>query len=562
MDPAYFTGQQPRVFTRTMELINKLLGVPTEQSRANQSSDVGSAYPLRRLAEFGLLPGYEFPVEPATLRLLGDEDEWATLSTARPSGLRQYEPNAPVYARGKRWKVFGIDLASPWNPQGQQTAWQYQRCISCGLVFDPQDSPRCPRCGDTSPGKSLPAYAYAGFLARPDESGAADEEDRVRNSDRVQIHPSWHAEQISGKWKLPDGWRLEWRRGELVRWLNEGKPINPTDPDSPPSFYMICPQCGKLLTPPPDEKKKRKNTAPARGNREDVYGHTPSCTLKGQPGEVGALFCENKVETLRLSFPWVGTAEQSQNLDRWAVTLSEALLVGAQKYFALSPEDLTVLWERTHAVKVGDKTIQQGVITFIDPNIGGSGYLLKMATELDRVAVAALEHLDHEGCDTACYRCLKTYQNQRLHRLLRWPLATSTLNGLAAQAPEPLALSASDVNDPAPWIEAFATGCASPLEYHCLQLLQSTGLSPVKQYPIAEGTGFAFTVADFAFPPKRVAIYVDGVAFHTGDRLRRDRAIENRLRNMTPPWTVFRWGAADLYRRSEETAKSIREALL
>jgi hypothetical protein len=283
--------------------------------------------------------------------------------------------------------------------------------------------------------------------------------------------------------------------------------------------------------------------------------------LKGQPGEVGALFCENKVETLRLSFPWVGTAEQSQDLDRWAVTLSEALLVGAQKYFALSPEDLTVLWERTHAVKVGDKTIQQGVITFIDPNIGGSGYLLKMATELNRVAVAALEHLDHEGCDTACYRCLKTYQNQRLHRLLRWTLATSTLNGLAAQAPEPLALSASDVNDPAPWIEAFAAGCASPLEYYCLQLLQSAGLSPVKQYPIAEGSGFSFTVADFAFPAKRVAIYVDGVAFHTGDRLRRDRAIKNRLRNMTPPWTVFRFKAVDLYKHSTETVAKVREAL-
>ena len=36
------------------------------------------------------------------------------LSTARPSGLHQYQPGAPVYARGKRWKVVGLDLSSPW----------------------------------------------------------------------------------------------------------------------------------------------------------------------------------------------------------------------------------------------------------------------------------------------------------------------------------------------------------------------------------------------------------------------------------------------------------------
>jgi hypothetical protein len=390
----------------------------------------------------------------------------------------------------------------------------------------------------------------------------SDEEDRIANADRVEVHPSWHAERVAGKWALPDGWRLEWRRGELVRWLNEGALRDPKNQDSGRVYYMLCPQCGKLLTPPEEKPGKKKGSkAPARGNKEDAYGHAPNCTLKGQPGEVGAIYAEAQVETLRLSFPWVGTPEQEQDLKRWAVTLGESLLVGAQRHFALSPADLSVLWEGTHDVKVGNATMRQGVLTFIDPNVGGSGYLRKLAVELNQVAVAALEHLDHEGCDTACYRCLKTYQNQRLHRFLRWPLVTATLAGLAEEPPQERPLNAADIDDPAPWQEAFAAGCASPAEYRCLRLLEGAGLSPAKQYPISDGSGPAFTVADFAFPEKRVAIYVDGVAFHTGDRKRRDKAIEARLQSMGKPWMVVRIKAREAYRDGEMVVARIRQAL-
>ncbi len=565
MDAAYETGQQARVANRSMDMINKLLGVQTEQNRTDEANDMGAAYPLRRLAEFGLLPGYEFPVQPATLRLLGDADEWSTLSTARSTGLRQYEPGAPVYARGKRWKVFGVDLSSPWNPQGKQTAWYYTQCPTCKLVYDPQEDARCPRCSQASAGQPRPAYAYAGFLARVDESAVADEEDRVGNADRVQIHPSWHAEQMIGKWRLPEGWRLELRRGEVVRWVNAGPLKDPTNKDGDRVAYMICPQCGKLLTPleePAGPKSKRKGSkAPARGNQEDGYGHAQNCTLKGQPGDTGAIFAEDKVETLRLLFPWAGTPDQDQALRSWAITLGEAILAGAERHFALSGNDLNALWEGAHEIKHSDVVSCQGVLTFIDPNLGGSGYLRKLAEEFDQVARAALQHLDHDGCETACYRCLKTYLNQRWHGVLRWPVVTATLQGLAEATPEATPLTAQDINDSAPWQQAFAAGCASPLEYRCMQVLEQAGFSPARQYAIRDGAGLPFTVADFAFPDQRVAIYVDGVAFHTGDRLRRDRTIEQRLQSMANPWKVLRVKAKDIYQDQNDLIGRMKSAL-
>jgi hypothetical protein len=46
------------------------------------------------------------------------------------------------------------------------------------------------------------------------------------------------------------------------------------------------------------------------------------------------------------------------------------------------------------------------------------------------------------------------------------------------------------------------------------------------------------SVADFAVPERRLAIYIDGAAFHAGERLRRDRYIRRRLRDGSPPWCM------------------------
>jgi very-short-patch-repair endonuclease len=98
----------------------------------------------------------------------------------------------------------------------------------------------------------------------------------------------------------------------------------------------------------------------------------------------------------------------------------------------------------------------------------------------------------------------------------------------------------------------------SPLEYRCWTLLQAAGLAPVKQYPIADpATGRLVTIADFAFPDRRVAIYVDGMSIHLGEVLRRDRRIEERLAGMTPPWRVLRLGRRDIDRDTQHTVERV-----
>lgn len=557
LDVLYTTGERKREANRTVDLINRLLGNPTDQKA--QGDDTGTAYPLRRFAEFGLLPGYEFPSEPATLRLLGDNEESSLIQSGREMGLRQYQPKSPVYARGRRWQVFAVDLSSPWNPAGNQAAWQYTRCQNCELIRNAQDHPKCPRCGNAGAGGEQPAMAYAGFVARLDNTSAADEEERWGAKDNVQLHPSWDADRVAGRWRLSEGFLLEWRRGELLYWLNEGPEVDGTR-----TRYSLCPDCGKLLTPPPapEPSKKKGNKVPARtSGGPDPFGHGANCPRKGQDVTPVALFAQRRVETLRLLFPWAVSADQDDRLQEWAWTLGYALLAGAERLFALSSRDFEVLFEAVRAVPGADgASTRQGILTFIDPNLGGSGYLEKFAERLPDVAAAALHHLDHDGCEKACYRCLKSYDNQRHHDYLKWPLAVSTLEGLRDETPTVAALNAVDVNDPRPWRAAFEAGVDSPLEHRCLKLLESAGLTPRKQFPF-QADGRLVTIADFAFPEQRVALYVDGASIHLGEVLCRDRRIEQRLNELNPPWTVLRLRRRDIDLAAQETVAKIQSLL-
>lgn len=103
-------------------------------------------------------------------KLLRDEHEEEPLTVVRRFGLAQYQPEAPVYARGHRWKVIGLDPASPWNPRTEEPGWLYTLCGDCGLRFTMGPS-FCPRCG-TAAGlaKPLPGYEFGGFIAVRDDT--------------------------------------------------------------------------------------------------------------------------------------------------------------------------------------------------------------------------------------------------------------------------------------------------------------------------------------------------------------------------------------------------------
>jgi hypothetical protein len=548
-------GMGDRAAVHAMDLIRRLLGIRSDSPTAPDADadDRTAAYPLRRFAEFGLLPGYEFPSEPATLRLMGDGNEEEPLSVDRRFGLSQYQPEAIVHARGHRWRVVGLDRASPWNPKTEGPSWIYTICARCDLRFGGQEV-QCPRCkAPAGTAASIPGYEFGGFLAVRYDNVVLEEEERLSRTGLVRCHPQWNR-PVRARFKLASGWQIQLRNDEEVRWLNEAR--QPTESELKRGAlvlhdgargFPVCPSCGVILTAPEEEGSGQKGRKkPRRKGDADPYGHTADCTRRGQPPEPLAITTRTRASTLRIvvDLPWDLKEEEYK---QWGYSLGFALRTGMRQLYMLDGPE--VEFELESAWEVSDEGGKRkvGSLTFIDPALGGSGILDRAATELHLVAGRAVAHLDHANCDSACYRCLKSYQNQRIHQFLNWPRVIPDLEELGATAPEAVPLEVGDPFDPRPWLEAFDAGVGSPLELKFLRLFEEHGLAVEKQVPLAADEGGpSISTADFVVKGTRVAIYIDGAAFHTGHALRRDRFIRRRLREGSAGWKVVELRARDL----------------
>jgi hypothetical protein len=92
---------------------------------------------------------------------------------------------------------------------------------------------------------------------------------------------------------------------------------------------------------------------------------------------------------------------------------------------------------------------------------------------------------------------------------------------LAQSRPEESPLEIGDIDDPRPWLEAYQAGVGSPLESKFLRLFEENSFYPDKQVSISVNDGAPpISIADFAVPEKRLAIYIDSAKFHVGENLR------------------------------------------
>jgi hypothetical protein len=312
--------------------------------------------------------------------------------------------------------------------------------------------------------------------------------------------------------------------------------------------FCLCSTCGRqLLVPRPDNGAGTRRRARS-GNARDPFGHAPACARSGQPPQPAAIVTNVAAEVLRL-VAFIPEGFDPEALAEWSHSLGAALRIGIRQHLLLDGSEIEFEpegpWQESHDAG----SFQRVSLTFVDPSVGGTGYIARIAREFHLIAQRAIQHLNHPNCETACYRCLKSYQNQRHHNQLRWPAIIGDLEQLAETAPEPSPLAQGDTQDPRPWLEAFAAGVGSPLELRFLRLFREHGFNPQTQVPVSPADGvLPISIADFAAFDRNLAIYVDGAAFHIGARLRRDRIIRNRLREGPRRWAIVELRAADLAR--------------
>ena len=321
----------------------------------------------------------------------------------------------------------------------------------------------------------------------------------------------------------------------------------------------MCPTCGemvRLVAPPqPAPDAPRRGRRQARDPRADQDPHAKRC--HGEPRTV-TLGQQAKADTLRLLVE--GMEEQGEDGVAWAWSIGTALLEGARRHFELDDDDLDVI---VQTAKDADGRSRALEILWVDKILGGSGIIDAMVREFQQVARAAVRHLEGHDCPASCYRCLRSYRNQRVHGVLNWRLAMPYLQAAAASELEPLVATAQPSRGEGPeWDEARREGCESPLELRLLKAMRVAGLpEPLKQHKVYDSRGRLLTRADFAYvTPKRILIYADGLEFHSAIRQRiHDTRQSNQLQ--TEGWQVLRFLGPLVHRNPTDCIMQLRNSL-
>jgi hypothetical protein len=497
------------------------------------------AYLPRVLAEAGVLPGYAFPRDPGSLSLAYDPEP---IFARRLQAQREYAPGQIVYARGRRWRVRGLALNRPGatGPGGGDHRFEFTECPSCGLANPARGANQCARCGGELGGPSRVAWDAGAFQAWPQEVEPEAEEDRDVRPYDIRVHPQ---RNVAAEVYELGPWRLERRDQETIWWINHGPRECGLDGGhgAPATGFRLCPTCGEVVPEPPAQAPQgrgRRGPRPNRDPRADRDEHAARCA--GVPDHF-AVGHQGPADTLRLVVPGIGAAGADGLA--WAWSFAYAVVQGAIRYFGLDEDDLDTM-VLTRRTQEGEEVLE---IVWVDSILGGSGILREMAVGFPAVARAALHHLEGHECPASCYRCLRTYRNQRVHRLLNWRLTEPYLRAASTEGVRSLGFGAGapHVTEGPEWEEARREGCGSPQELRLLRAMREAGLpEPEKQYEVRDGARL-ITLADFAYPDRRLLIYVDTLAFHSSIRQRvHDNRQTNHLQNMG--FRVFRFLAREI----------------
>jgi len=508
--------------------------------------DYRYAYLPRVLAEAGVLPGYSFPGDPGSLSLGYDPDP---IFAGRLQSQREFVPGQIVYARGHRWRVGGVAMNRPGSRTQGAERFDFTECAACGLAAPARGMNNCPRCGAELGGEPQTAWDTGAFQAWPADIEPETEEERQTSIYDVRVHPQ---RDVPPRRYALGPWAFELRSQEEIWWINHG-PLQRGDgeEDSRAEGFRLCQTCGELRRERQQPQQGRRRNRDPRAERDP---HDDRCG--GQPVTV-AIGHQTRADTLRLAVP--GLAELGTEGVAWAWSLAWSIVRGSIRLFDLDEADLDarVLTRRE------DGREQVMEIVWVDSVLGGSGILREVITRLPEVARSVLEHLRDHDCPTSCYRCLRTYRNQRVHGLLDWRLVQAQLRATSAdsvedrgEAPAP----PQETRGPE-WDEARAEGCGSPLELRLLRAIRDQGLSePEKQYEVLAPDGRLLTVADFAYAERQLLIYVDGLAFHSSLRQRvHDLNQTNQLQAMG--FTVLRFLGTQVYRETTQCVRTVVSTL-
>ncbi|MGI8450658.1 MAG: DEAD/DEAH box helicase [Streptosporangiaceae bacterium] len=404
-------------------------------------------YSYRYFASEGFLPGYSFPRLPLAAYIpgLAGRREGDYIQRPRFIGIGEFGPGAVIYHEGARYQVVSVALppAEP-GQEGTVTATA-RRCRACGYLHpEAVGIDLCQHCAEPLRDTTRALLRLTSVRTARRDRISSDEEERRRSGFELQTsyrfgHHGGKPGQIDAIVADEDGPVLALAYGDsaTVRVTNVGRRRR-QNPDI--HGYMIDVTTGRWLK----ENEPEAQAVPEEEGLEAPGG------VKRKQRVIPYVEDRRNILVTRLS-----AAVELET----AITAAIALERGIEAAFQLEDSELS-----SEGLPDPD---HRGRALFVESAEGGAGALRRLVDypgALSRAARTALQimHFDpdsgadlsadepsagRERCVRACYDCLLSYGNQRVHDMINRHLVRDLMLRLvraevdrpAAQRPRPLA---------------------------------------------------------------------------------------------------------------------------
>ncbi len=422
------------------------------EQEANHARELLDALTVR-----GLVPKYAFPVDVVSLAIPSEgyeedapyesQDYYSGTSRDLRIAISEYAPGAEVIL-GKFPDTYVYTSAAVYDPNSPQPDYSPTHmvceCPECHAVTTHPAQQACPRacqvCGAPL-GEPEPAIRPRGFTvdqAKPNNGRVKYN----RQSGRQRAGYTSYAQLMVGASALAQGQPQEafaprlyahvQAQGQLLM-RNRG----PLQANGTLGFN-ICATCGRQLAPDETNHRYPAPVPPHRGNSRGPRAGYSCSNRKGEHSTVSLIHeFSSEVITLAVDLPGHLDAPIREPSGR-AIWHSFGTLVkeAAARRLQIVPEELQV-GIRPVADHLGRV---QGEAYIYDDVPGGAGYARSIHENLHEVIQAALKagrFCENPACQSACYHCLLSYSNQRIHHLLDRRLGTSMLEFILNQTEPP-----------------------------------------------------------------------------------------------------------------------------
>ena len=402
----------------------------------------------------GMVPKYAFPVDVVTISIPNSgpeedapyesQDYYSGVSRDLRIAISEYAPGAEIIL-GRFPDTYVYTSAAVYDPNERNPDYSpthyVSECLGCHAVTSSTGQRRsvseCAICGSNSIA-TTPAIRPKGFSvdrAKPDGGRVK----YVRQTGRQRAGFASYAQLMVGASAFSQGMPCSpyaprlyahvQAQGQLLM-TNKG----PTAEDGQ-SGFRICTRCGRSLKPDETEHRYPAPVPPHRGNNRGPRVGYRCSNSKGEAVPLSLIHeFTSEVITLAADLPDTMDAPFMEPSGKaiWE-SFGTLLKEAASRVLQIVPEE----------IQAGIRPVRDrhgrilGEVFIYDDVPGGAGYARAIKDNLDEVIQLALStgrNCRNPQCERACYHCLLSYSNQRVHNLLDRALGADLIEFLLTGA--------------------------------------------------------------------------------------------------------------------------------